>query len=212
METKNKIKLLNDEISELSEKINDIIEENKKLENSTLLINNNINELNIKINKFIEQENKKKLYSEYENCLNRDGIPTYLLKKSIDIINNKIRDLLSQVDFDVYFNDNLQLKMIDMGSEINIIEGSGSERTFTSVMLKIALRSINTKSKPNCIFYDEIFGKLKGKYVNLMKEMLNSIKNDIDKVIIIEHKEKIDYDYMIDVVRNENGISKLSFE
>ena len=178
-------------------------------EQSVVLNNDRIKNIRKKIESYLEQEHKNQLYKEYQECLERDGIPSYLLKKSLDIINNKIRDLLSEVDFDVYFNENLQLKMIDKGKEINILEGSGSERTITSTILKISIRSINTISKPDFIFYDEIFGKLKSQYVQIMKNILSHIKKEISKVIIIEHKEAIDYDYLIEVTKDQDGVSTL---
>jgi hypothetical protein len=48
------------------------------------------------------------------------------------------------------------LKLLDQ----NAIESSGKERTFCALVLKIALRQINVKSRPNFIILDEIMGKL----------------------------------------------------
>lgn len=182
---------------------------NKNNEINITINSDKIKNIESKIEKFYLQEKKNQLYKEYISCLDRDGIPSFLLKKSLDVINNKLRDLLSEIDFMVYFNEDLQLKMKDGETLINILEGSGSERTFASVILKIALRSINTRSKPDFIFYDEIFGKLKGKYVELMKGVLSSIKKQINKVVIIEHKESIAFDYIIEVSKNEKNIAKL---
>jgi len=75
--------------------------------------------------------------------------------------------------------------------------------------LKLALRKINNKSKPNLILLDEIMGKLVAESVDLFIQLLDSIKNYVDKVMIIEHTHPINFDVLIDVEKDDNDISSM---
>lgn len=213
-------KKINEKIINISNKINTIKDDNDLIKNEiknidkNLLLNNNMVEHYInQINKYKEQEELDYIHNMYQKSMHRDGLPTYLLKKSIYIINNELNILLSDLDFNLFFDENLQLKMkskID-DKTYNAIEGSGMERTFNACTLKIALRKINNISKPNIILYDEIMNKLVDKSVDEFIEFLYKLKNQIDKIIIIEHIHQMKYDYLIDVKKDKNGISSFDF-
>jgi len=148
-------------------------------------------------------------------CVHRDGLPTFLLKKSIHIINIELAKILSDVDFTVYFDSELNLKLsadnrLDVAQ--NAIESSGMERTFTAVALKIALRKVNNKSKPNFILLDEIMGKLVDDSVEMFITLLDNIKQEVDKLVIIEHVHPINYDVLIEVEKDIEGVSTLNIE
>jgi DNA repair exonuclease SbcCD ATPase subunit len=171
-----------------------------------------IENISLRIDKFVQQKREEELMKEYQRCISRDGIPTYLLKKSIHLINKELNDLLTNVDFTLFFNDNLILKLsmddrLDVSQ--NAIESSGKERTFCALTLKIALRQINVKSRPNFIILDEIMGKLYEKSIMEFVELLDEIKKKIDKIIIIEHVHPINYDVIINVKKNSELVSSL---
>jgi hypothetical protein len=42
-------------------------------------------------------------------CVHRDGLPTYLLKKSIHIINQELNNILLDVNFTLFFDNELNL-------------------------------------------------------------------------------------------------------
>lgn len=208
-----------DKISNEIDKLDKIIKEKniKKTEyESKLLINNHeLNRLLDEIKKYEEQKKQDELLESYVKCVHRDGIPTHLLKMSIHIINEKLNNILTDVDFTIFFDDELNIKLssnnkLDVSQ--NVIESSGKERTFSSVALKIALRSINNKSRPNLLIFDEIMGKLIDVSVEEFVKLLETVKNDVDKLIIIEHVHSINYDYIINVTKDEQGISSLSIE
>ena len=148
----------------------------------------------------------------YTKCVHRDGVPTFLLKKSIHIINQELSNLLSNVDFTVFFDDNLTLKMsnnnrLDVTQEA--VTSSGMERTFIAVVLKMALRTINNISKPDIILFDEIMGKLIDKSVTEFTELLDIIRDKIDKILIIEHIHNINFDNIITCEKDKDGISRI---
>lgn len=174
---------------------------------------NTIKDIQDRINKYKEQVKMDVILKQYECCVHRDGIPSFLLKKSIHLINAELSNLLTDVDFIVYFNEDLQLKMSPLNRlnvAQNALEGSGAERSFISFALKIALREINTKSKPNMILLDEIMSKLTGDSVEIFKQLLENSKKKIDKICIVEHNHNISYDFIIEVKKDRNDVSSLS--
>jgi len=166
------------------------------------------------VEEFLIQEREDLIRSTYKKCIHRSGLPTQLLKKySIPKINKGLTDLLSGLNFDVWI-DSTELKpklayKNRRDSVIDSISSSGKERTFASVALKYVLTLINVKSKPKLFLLDEVMGKLDEESVIEFKELLHTIKNYKDKVIIIEHNHEVDPDFIIEVSKNQDGISEL---
>jgi DNA repair exonuclease SbcCD ATPase subunit len=206
-------------IKEINKRINEVEISKKDIENkkslsikNLILKNRTIEEYQEKIEKYKKQEELEFVHNTYMKSMHRDGLPTYLLKKSIHIINNELITLLSNVDFILLFNDDLNLKMKSKIDNViyNAVEGSGMERTFNACALKMALRKINNTSKPNFILFDEIMNKLVDKSVENFSELLYELKSHIDRILIIEHIHQIKYDYIISVEKDKKGVS--SFE
>ena len=165
------------------------------------------------IKKYLEQVKRDELLKEYQKCVSRDGLPTYLLQKSRLLINFELDDMLTNVDFNVFFDEYLNLKMYMRNAPHaiqNCLEGSGKERSFAAVVLKMALRTINNKSKPNIFLMDEVMLKLKGKSVVQFNDLLLELKKKIDKIIIIEHVHDVPFNTLIEVEKDEDGVSHLS--
>lgn len=230
-DTKDKIKLyginlvyieendkINIEINNKNSEINIVEEANEELLNKKIDYNNSltltqkiISDIKDKIVKYKKQQEIEFLYDTYVHIMHRNGIPTFLLKKSIHIINNELFNLLSNVNFNLYFTDGLDLKLASklQDKEVNAISSSGMERTFSSCALKMALRNINVNSKPDFMFLDEVVNRLVGDSVSQFTDLLDVMKQKIDKILIIEHIHPVNYDVVIDVVKDENGISSL---
>jgi len=200
----------------VKENIKEINDENIELEKDILIKKKEIETIQNKITKYIKQKKKEELLKEYQKCISRDGIPTFLLKKSIHLINKELSELLTNVDFTLFFDENLILRMsaddrLDVSQ--NAIESSGMERTFCSLALKIALRQINVKSKSTLIFMDEIMGKLIESSVQEFVDFLDDLKNKVKKIIIIEHVHPINFDGFIEVKKDTKTlISNLEFK
>jgi exonuclease SbcC len=214
--------------NEAIQKLIDEIEENMAADDSTIetynterdsiikdipIVEFNISTIEKNIEKYKEQIRKDEISKAYLKAVHRDGIPTFLLKKSIELLNTDLNNLLTNVDFTVFFDEDLKLRLstknrLDVSQ--NAIESSGKERTFIAVALKIALRKINTNSKCDFIIFDEIMGKLLNNSVDQFIEFLTDISKNIGKLIIIEHNHPIPYDALIEVTKNEEGVSSLS--
>lgn len=167
------------------------------------------------IKKFKEQEKRDQVLDIYEKCINRDGIPTQILTNILlPKINSSLSNLLESVDFNVWLDPtDLRLKMsysTHPNAIIDCISGSGKERTFSSISLKVALNEINCKSKPTMFMLDEIMGKLKGNSIDEFLDFLRIIKNKIRKTIVIEQNHEINPDYVINAIKDNNGISTIT--
>lgn len=219
IEENDKIKL---EIGKLNDKLNDLKRDHQETQNLIGKFNNDIlfNDRQITqktelIRKYKEQVKQDTVMSIYEKCVHRDGIPTQILTKILlPKINASLANLLDSVDFDVWLDESdLKLKMSysrQPNAVIDCMGGSGKERTFSSISLKVALNEINTKSKPTIFMLDEVMGKLKGESVLEFLEFLGVIKTRVNKMIVIEQNHEINPDYIIHAAIDNNGVSTIN--
>jgi DNA repair exonuclease SbcCD nuclease subunit/DNA repair exonuclease SbcCD ATPase subunit len=209
------ISVLNEKLIVIDDMISEKMEDKSKLSASSMVLDREVDDMDKSILIFNKQKKRNEILDSYLKCVHRDGLPSYLLRKSINIINQELSNLLIEVDFNLFFDEKLVLKLShDIKSDIaqNAIESSGMERTFSAVSLKMALRKINNKSKPNFIMLDEIMGKLVDVSVDKFVLLLDTIKEQVDKLVIIEHIHPINYDYLITVQKSIEGISSLKIE
>ena len=175
---------------------------------------NNIKQIEDRIEKFKKQEREELINKTYVECIHRDGLPKLLLLRMRDDINQEIHNLINGLcNFNLFFDENMVLKMYTCNEDNaiqNVIGGSGMERTFISIILRLALRDVNNKSLGNFLFLDEITGKLVGDSVTNFFELVQKIKQKIDKIVIIEHaySDELQVDYSLTVTA-ENGVSKI---
>lgn len=171
---------------------------------------------NILINEFKQQEYRDAVMNTYKKCVHRDGIPRQMLSNYIiPKINLTLENILSVAPFKVWLDvDDLRPKLAynDLTSIIDCISASGKERTFASVVLKFALNQINVKAKPTIFLLDEVMGKLDDDSVEEFNEILQLIKSNMKKVLVIEHVREINPDYLIKAELNEDRISSLILE
>lgn len=193
----------------ISDNIKELKEQNVEVDKDILIKEKEIETIQNKITKYLKQKKKEELYKEYMKCVGRDGLPTFLLKKSLHLINKELNDLLTNVNFTLFFDENIILRMsaddrLDVSQ--NAIESSGMERTFCSLALKIALRQINVKSKPTFIVLDEVMSKLVENSVQDFIDFLDELKNKVKKIVIIEHIHPINFDGFIEVKKDSKTL------
>jgi len=169
------------------------------------------------IKRFNQQEKDDRVMDIYMDCVHRDGVPTQILRNYLlPKINNTLSDFLQPVDFNVWLDEvDLRLKMsyaTHPNAVIECLGGSGKERTFSSISLKVALNEINQKSKPSLFMLDEVMGKLKEESVDEFLEFIKIIKTKVRKLIIIEQNHEIQPDYVISAVVDSNKISTITLE
>jgi len=168
---------------------------------------------NTLISEFEQQEYRDMVMGLYKKCVHRDGIPRELLSNYIiPKINVALQDILGVADFMVWLDqDDLRPKLVYHSRPqaiIDCIGGSGKERTFSALPIKMALNQINVKAKPTIFLLDETMGKLDEEgSVEEFIEMLQIIKTKVKKLLVIEHKYEINPDYLITVQLDDDGIS-----
>jgi hypothetical protein len=190
---------------------------NRSISESQNIILNNEQVIKYKvqlIKDYLDFERKEQVRKIYSEIIYRDGIPTQILTNTLlPNINNVLSKLLETADFDVYLDkDDLRLKFFyndHPNAIIDCISASGMERTFAVYALKIALNQINSKSKSTLLTVDEVMGKLKGEYVDKFVDLLHLSKKFYKKVLIIEPTHEVNPDYLLQIEKNENHISKL---
>lgn len=196
-------------LNQLNDKKNELFENKLAINNTHTLTKKTMSDLIERSNKYAEQIKREEIYSLYMSIMSRNGLATFLLKKNIDLLNNELSTLLSNLDFSMFFDDNLVYKLEHNGLQgtENAIESSGKERTFAALALKVVLRSINFKSKPLFMFLDECMGKLLENSVDEFIQFINDLKTKFDKIFIIEHNNDVLPDVIINTKKSNEGIS-----
>jgi len=216
-----KNKKINEGIILAKEKLNNL---NNELNQNKQLITtkkSNIDYLTLKIKdneellkKYKIQEHEDYIISLYSECVHRDGIPKLMLKNYIiPQINKSLNNIFKNLKFNIWIDLNdLKPKLVYYDRPdaiIDCISSSGMERTFSSIALKFALNQINIKSKPLFLLMDEIMGKLVDESVDEFNNILESLKEYVNRIIIIEHNNTINADHVFYVSTDNNGISKI---
>lgn len=207
IKAKERIKVINDELSDLKENVF-IFKTNISNNQTKIKTDNDL------IVAFTEQEYDDNVNNLYKSCIHRNGIPTQMLVEYIiPKINMTMESILSKSEFNIWLDSNdLRLKLVYHNRPTSIIDcigASGKERTFSSIILKFALNQINVKSKPTIFLLDEVMGKLTDDSVSEFIEILTIIKENSNKVIIIEHDKNINPDYILHVTIDDEGISSV---
>lgn len=169
------------------------------------------------IAEFKIQEYQDSVMAMYKKCVHRDGIPRQMLSNYIiPKINETLARILTVAPFKIWLDvDDLRPKLVYYDRPtaiIDCISASGKERTFSSVVLKFGLNQINVKAKPSIFLLDEVMGKLDEKAVDEFIEILQLIKMNMKKVLVVEQRIEINPDYLIQVQLDNNGISSLTIE
>jgi len=207
-----KLKIVDLEAEETDQK-EDVYIRKTEIAEKQLQIQNN----KLLIAEFKLQEYRDTVMGLYKKCVHRDGIPRQMLSSYIiPKINVTLENILSVASFKVWIDvDDLRPKLAYNDrptAVIDCISASGKERTFSSVPLKFALNQINVKAKPTIFLLDEVMGKLDENSVEEFIEILQLIKQNMKKVLVIEHNHEINPDYLINVQLGNDGISSLDIE
>ncbi len=113
----------------------------------------------------------------------------------------------------MYFTEDVEIVMENETSKQkqNAKQGSGMERTFMALALKMATRFVNNYVKYNILLLDECTDKLDLDSTELMKELLLQSKRYVDVICIVSHTDRISdiCDHRIKIEK-KNGISQLT--
>ena len=201
----------------LEAEIDDLVEDGYIKKTSIAEKQLKIKNAEILIAEFKTQEYEDMVITLYKKCVHRDGIPKQMLANYIvPNINLTLETILSSTQFKVWLDpDDFRPKLVYNNRPTSIIDcigACGKERTFAAIVLKFALNQVNVKSKPMFFFLDEVMGKLSEDSIEEFIEILQLIKNNMKRVLIIEHNHEISPNWLINVTVDEDGISSLELE
>jgi len=205
-------------------RVNELETEERELKEDIYFKKTNVGERELKIQNnelmiavFKLQEYQDKVIATYKKCVHRDGIPRQMLSNYvIPKINKTLERILTVAPFKIWLDDYDFRPKLEYYNRpdaiIDCISASGKERTFSSVVLKFALNQINVKAKPSIFLLDEVMGKLDEDAVEEFIEILQLIKQNMKKVLVVEQRIEINPDYLIQVQLDNKGISSLTIE
>ena len=164
-----------------------------------------------------ELEKKYNLHALLMQAFSNDGIPLMIMNKTIPLINNEIRKILSNVtNFEVSLeidteDQNLSIFIDDGTSKRRVELGSGMEKTLTALTIRSALSNISLLPTCNLFVIDEGFGTLDSENINHMNMLLGYLKSKFDNVLIISHIESMQdiTNNVINITKNQKGYSSV---
>ena len=200
------------EIVEIKKKISCVGKQNTEYEVNKTTLNNKIKQITKAITAKIDADKRVREYDIILESINSSkGVYKKLLEISIPKIEKTINDLLSI--FNMY-----TIKIILIGDGIHIVKNedtnlqylSTSEMRLLNIVYRIAVSCI---SKTRYLFFvvDEILDSFSQKNKEIIKQLLDEIKNNFLFTLIVSHDDKIKK--MADVIleiRKEKGISYLT--
>lgn len=182
------------------------------------VINNQLSVLDEKIIKFKILQQNVINYNMYLNCIQRDGIPYTLIKKTLPMIESEINNILSQItNFSILLelddNKNINLFIVYNENQYWTIElGSGMEKFIASIAMRVALTSISNLPRSSFLIIDEGWGNLDEENLNWVSTLLSYLKSQFDYIITISHIEQIQdvVDVLLEISK-KNNLSHVKF-
>jgi exonuclease SbcC len=157
-------------------------------------------------------EERQRVLAIYRNLVNKDGLPLYILKSKIDVINTEINVIVNQIfDFDIIFTVNeddgeLTLEFLyDEDNEKNDISlASGAETFLINLCIKVGLTQISQIPKLKSLIVDEGFGTLDKDNIDKIPELFESLMTYYKNIILISHLDEMKelYKHSINLVKD----------
>jgi len=145
------------------------------------------------------------------------GIPTYIMKKQLPIINAEISNILQDITgftVELDITDKKTDVFINYGDSMRPIEcASGMEKMVSSMALRVALGNVSNLNKSDMFIIDEGFGSLDPQNLEAVTSLLTKLKTYYRLLLIISHVDVIK-DSVDDVIeiRKINNDSKVFYE
>ena len=213
-----KIEGLNEDIKAYKITILQLDEKIKEYNGNIRVLNNNIESNNTKLRNIRESDRIYKKYSIYLQAVNRDGIPSKIIKKKLPLINYRINNILKGVvDFkiEMYIKPNGDIKegfyfSDTKTDELPMSMSSGSQKFLGSIAIRDALHFVSKLTKPSLCMIDEGFGTLDNEKVSEISNIFPYLSNSYKNTLVITHRNEVkDFvNNIIQVIKKTNGISE----
>lgn len=176
------------------------------------------NEENIKIIK--SEEEIKIIFEIYSRLVGKNGILKIIMKSVMPLINSELDRLLAdtapfKLEIDINDKKEVEFLIIKENSEGEIIkypvnEGSGFEKTISSLALRCVMSKVSCLPKPNVIVFDEVLGKVANENLELVGNFFQKCSEMFPNIFLITHNELVkDWANKIITINKKNNISSL---
>lgn len=225
IETERYITDINESIDQYKLAIHAVSEQINNMIGGISVLENNIQTDKEVLTKIKEADKNFKLYSIYLQAVERDGIPSMIIKRRLPLMNSRVNSLISQianykVDLEIdkkgdikeyfYFMENKFDRLPVVGS------GSGAQKFLISLAIKDAFRYIsgNYVVKPSIFLIDEGFGTLHPETVTEMVDILRYLKTKYKNMMVITHVDEIKdaADYVFEAFKDRTQITEGDLE
>lgn len=202
-------------ISNLNNKLFKINDEINSLETSIKINNNDISK-NIEVIEVIKTEEKTLIiFDMYIKLFGKNGISKLIMKNLVPLINSELNRLLGDITnfkLKLDINDKNEVEFLLDNGDVNypIEEGSGFEKTISSMALRVVMSKISRLPKPNFRVFDECFGAISPENLDLVGDFFNKCSSLFPNIFIISHNPVIkDWSNKLITVNKKNDISSL---
>ena len=215
-------KLIKSEIDELDIKIKkenkDYLSLEKDLTKREIGNNNlieNINNYKKNMGEMKDNEKILKSWEYYNEVVDKNGIPLYIINKYLEIITkgiNKIIGTIINKRIELYeMSDNIIINIYD--GENKIVDFVGGMETFIlDISFKITLSKIMELSKCNFLFIDEGISSFDKDNLTNIEELFYFLNQHFDYIFLMSHIEQIkDYVSQKIMIKNDGGFSKITY-
>lgn len=205
--------------SKITDKINSLLNKIKKLSNklttkewvaakekqdiflSQKIIRAEYNDLLTRIKDKEFEKHKFELSYEvmrfWEKAFSEQGIIKYFIRNVLDYLNfktNEYLSLLTNNQFIISFNDELEETITNNGRKLSYISLSGGEKKKINLSVMLSLQSLlshTSKDQSNIIFFDEIAENMDADGCLGIHNLLTSLKEEDKTIFLITHNSHL---------------------
>ena len=164
------------------------------------------------------EEDIKIIFDIYTRMVGKNGIIKLIMKSVMPMINSELERLLVDVvnfKLRVDINDKQEVEFLlrntDKNVEYPINEGSGLEKTISSLALRCVMSKVSCLPKPNLIVFDECFGKVANSNLEYIGEFFQKCSEMFPNIFIISHNPLVkDWSRNIITVTKNDDVSSLT--
>lgn len=213
----NKEKQLKSEVESIDLQIKaiDLVDYDSQIES----LKNKLSELNDSLmynNKELEDiASHQIVIQKFQTFIKRD-FRGYLLEQYISFLNYTAKkycsSLFNSSDISIYLDGN-NLSIDYSNKEYESL--SGGEKQKVDILIQLSIREMLRSSlnfSSNILVLDEITDNLDAEGCQKLIDFISTSLYDVDSIYLISHRKDLDipYDYVLNVVKNESGISELN--
>jgi DNA repair exonuclease SbcCD ATPase subunit len=190
----------------------------QKSESRIETLNKDITKHNELIKTIKVEEDIKIIFDIYTRMVGKNGIIKLIMKSVMPMINSELdRLLVDVVNFKlrVDINEKQEVEFLLHNTEKNveypINEGSGLEKTISSLALRCVMSKVSCLPKPNLIVFDECFGKVANSNLEYIGEFFQKCSEMFPNIFIISHNPLVkDWSRNIVTVTKNDDVSSLT--